>query len=181
MIKLETYALALNAVKVPGPDYRMDQTVKLSKMATAVDTANLIQAALKSLAGQKLENVVINSHGSPGFVHLGKDANDRQTGIGIEHVGLFSQFKNKLGTIWLTGCQIAGDSICRAGKVFCSQLAIAAGCNVVAADVYQYVNPGYYLLLFPKNCIDEFEGTAYRWDAKGKNEVYSRRDWLGFQ
>lgn len=168
MIKLEKQALALNAEKVPGPDYRMNQTVKLSSAATAVEVVNHINAAANVAEG-RLANVVINTHGSPGVAHLGEG-----TYLRISDIGLFKQVSGKIGTLWFTGCQIGS------GAVFCAQLAVTAGCFVVAADVYQYVNPGFYLRLFPQNCIDDYEGVAYRWDVAGNKTEFSRRDWLGF-
>ena len=184
MIRLEKQALTLNAAKVPGPGYRMDQTVKLTKTATPEDVVNHIQTALNSISEPILKNLVVNSHGGPGMIYVGEkevivDCKKKTENIfiGIEHIGLFTQFKNKIDTIWLTGCQTAGSGIYRSGT-FCSQLARTISCNVVAADVLQYINPGYYLKLFPKNCIDEFEGTAYKWDANGNKQVFSRRDWL---
>ena len=167
MIRLDKYSLALNAVKVPGPNYRMDETVKMTDSTTVYDVINHILTAVSNTGSElKLKNVVINCHGSPGVIYLGE-----KTFIRTEHVGLFNMVKSYIGTIWLTGCQIGS------GANFCSQLAITTKCNVVAADVLQYINPGYYLRLFPKNCIDEYEGTAYKWDANGKKSVFSRREW----
>jgi len=166
MIRLEKYSLALNAVKVPGPDYRMDETVKMTKTATVYDVLSHILTSVSNTSALKLDNVVINCHGSPGVIHLGE-----KSYIRMEHVGLFNMVKSYIGTLWITGCQVGS------GANFCSQLAITANCSVVAADVLQYINPGYYLRLFPQNCIDEFEGTAYKWDANGNKSVFSRREW----
>lgn len=184
MIKMEQQSLALNATKIPGPDYRMDQTIKMPKNTIPTDVVNFIQAALNNISDPTLKNIVINSHGSPGIIYLGEQETVDSKGqtktvttfIGIQHLGLFAQFKNKIGTIWLTGCQTAGSAT-GSSEVFCKTLATTIGCNVVAANVLQYINPGYYLRLFPKNCIDEFEGTAYKWDANGNKTVFSRREW----
>ena len=166
MIRLEKYSLALNAVKVPGPNYRMDETVKMTETATAFDVINHILTAVSNTDNLKINNVVIYCHGSPGCIHLGE-----KSYIRMEHVGLFNMVKSYIGTIWITGCQVGS------GANFCSQLAMTTNCSVVAADVLQYINPGYYLRLFPQNCIDEFEGTAYKWDSDGKKSVFSRREW----
>jgi len=166
MIRLEKYSLALNAVKVPGPDYRMDETVKMTNSTTVYDVINYILTAVSNTPALKIENVVINCHGSPGVVHLGD-----KTYIRLHDVGLFNMVKSYIGTIWITGCQVGS------GSNFCSQLAITTQCSVVAADVLQFINPGYYMRLFPKNCIDEFEGTAYKWNEKGEKSVFSRREW----
>ncbi len=187
MIKLEKQSLAINAAKVPGPDYQMDQSVKLSKTATPIELINYISSATSNVSEGRLENLVINSHGSPGIVYVSihkvavvdpetskLKKEEKVEYIGIHNVGLFKPVAGKIGTIWFTGCQIGS------GSRFCSQLAVTVGCNVVAADVYQYVNPGFYFRLFPKNCIDEYEGVAYKWDVKGNKSVFSRKDWLGF-
>jgi hypothetical protein len=188
MIKLEQPSLAINTFDVPGPNYRMDQTVKLNKYASAIVLVSEISSALRRNAQSDLKNVVINCHGSPGYLYIGEikvkvsnylgklDKERDVEGIGIEHVGLFTCVKGRIGTIWIAGCQVAGVSGVsnRSGNNFCPQLAMAAGCNVVAANVSQYVNPGYYLRLLPKNCIDNYEGTAYRWDANGKREVFKQ-------
>lgn len=166
MIRLDKYSLALNAVKVPGPDYRMDETVKMTPTTTAHDVISHILTAVSNTSDLKLKNVVINCHGSPGVVHLGE-----KTYIRLSDVGLFNLVKGYIETLWITGCQVGS------GSNFCSQLAVTAQCSVVAADVLQYINPGYYLRLFPQNCIDEFEGTAYKWDSNGKKSVFSRREW----
>jgi hypothetical protein len=185
MIRLEKQALAINAADVPGPDYRMDQSVKLSKAAIPVDVSNCISSALANISEGKLENLVINTHGSPGVIHLSSyevldfDSNNEPQKakiaqyIGIHNIFIFNPFKGKIGTIWLTGCQIGS------GEAFCSKLAMTAGCDVVAANVYQYVNTGLYMRLFPHNCIDDYEGVAYRWDSTGNKTVFSRKDWLG--
>lgn len=168
MIRIQKEALALNAKRVPGPDYRMDQTVKLSKFAGAIEVSKMILLAVSNTNGDFLENVVINCHGSPGMLHTGKD-----TSIEIGQLGAFNFVKNMIGTIWIVACQIAGHSIGRSGNAFCSQLAKTAGCNVVGSDVSQWVNPGYYLRFFPKNFIDNYEGNVYRWDSSGKKEVFN--------
>lgn len=51
---------------------------------------------------------------------------------------------------------------------------MTVGCNVVAANVSQYVGGGLLLRLVPKNCIDDYEGTAYIWDVSGKRDVYKQ-------
>jgi hypothetical protein len=167
MIKIKQPALAINAHRVPGADYQMEQTFKLPKNATAQDVVNAIQTAAANTGGKFLENVVINSHGSPGYIHIGET-----TGIGIEHVGLFGGLKNSVGTIWIVACKIAGHSMRRFGDNFCSQLAQNAGCSVVGSNVSQWVDIAFYLRFCPKNCIDNYEGQVFRWDQTGKKEDF---------
>ncbi len=191
MIKLDQPSLAINTFNVPGPEYRMDQTVKLTKYADATVVVHQIQLAITNSPQSYLKNVVINSHGGPGYLYVGEtkvkhvDAAGQRhqfpkclfkpkdrfyKGIGVEDVGLFGLVKGCIGTIWLIGCQVAGESIYRTGRTFCPQLAMTVGCNVLAANVYQSVNRPH----LPKNCIDDYEGTAYMWDPSGVRGLYQQ-------
>lgn len=188
MIKLESPSLAINTFDVPRPHYRMDQTVKLTKFASAMSVLGEIHTAVTISPGSYLKNVVINCHGSPGYLYIGEiktqvpDTNGKlrkeamREGIGRENLGLFTLLKGRIGTIWITGCQVAGGSgiIQRSGHTFLPELAMTVGCNVVAANVSQYVGGGLRIRFVPKNCIDDFEGTAYIWDANGKKDVYKQ-------
>lgn len=188
MIKLESPALAINTFDVPRPHYQMDYTVKLTKYASAMSVISEIHTAVASSPQKHLKNVVINCHGSPGYLYIGEikvrvpDANGKlqkepvREGIGTENLGLFSLLKGSIGTIWITGCQVAGGSgvIQRSGHTFLPELAMTVGCNVVAANVSQYVGGGLRIRFVPRNYIDDFEGTAYIWDANGKKDVYKQ-------
>jgi len=185
MIKLEQPSLAINTFDVPGPEYRMEQTVKLDKYASSIVVLSEIQAAATRSGQSYLKNVVINCHGSNGYLYIGevkskvpgangdvREEFDRE-GIGEENLGLFSLLKGRIGTIWITGCQVSGGSgiVTRSGHTFCPKLAVVAGCNVVAANVYQIINP---LRPVPRNCIHEYDGTASIWDATGAKQIYQQ-------
>jgi len=188
MIKLTQPALAINTFDVPRPHYRMDQTVKLTKYASAMNVIAEIDAAVGRTPQSHLENVVINCHGSPGYLYIGEikvktfDENMKLSkerfieGIGAENVALFSLLRGRIGTIWITGCQVAGGSgiVQRSGHTFLPQLATTVGCNVIAANVSQYVGAGLRIRLVPKDHIDDFEGTAYKWDANGNRTVFKQ-------
>lgn len=171
MIKLKQPALALHSYNVPGYKYRMWQTWKMPATATARNVVFWIQWAIDHSPELYLHNVVINCHGSPGYLHIGE-----KTGIGVEDLGVFVELRQKqaVGTIWIVACEVAGeqDSQGRLGKHFCSELAKAAGCSVVAADKLQYVDVGFYLRFCPDNCIDDYEGVVYRWNAAGSQEIF---------
>jgi len=172
MIRLEQPALALNSYDVPGYKYKMQFTTNLPQTATVYNVVAQILLAIKNAAGNHLENVVINCHGSPGHLYVGENNT-----IDSQNVGIMKLLKNggaKIGTIWLVACEVAGypKSIVQIGSYFCAELAKAAGCYVVASEQLQYVNPGLYLRLCPDNCIDDYEGVVYRWDANGTQEVF---------
>jgi hypothetical protein len=172
MIKLKQPSLALHSYNVPGYKYRMWQTWKMPPTATAKNVVYWIQWAIDHSPELYLHNVIINCHGSPGYLHIGQN-----TGIGHEDLGAFVELRQKqsVGTIWIVACQVAEteDQHGRLGKYFCSELARSAACQVVAADKLQYVDVSFYLRFCPDHSIDDYEGTIYRWDAAGREEVYN--------
>ncbi len=171
MIKLEQPALALHTHDVPGYKYRMEFTEHLASDVTVNDVTIQILLYAKQTANNFLQNVVINCHGSPGKLHIGTGTVIDHNNLGI--MKLLSMGGQKVGTIWIVACQVAGysKSIVRLGDYFCSELAKTAGCYVVSADKLQYVNP-LVEVFKPKNCIDNYEGTVYRWDSNGNAEVF---------
>lgn len=171
MIKLEQPALALHTHDIPGYKYRMQFTKFLASDATVYNVVTEILLAAKQTTDNFLKNVVINTHGSPGTLHIGTGNVINANNLGI--MKLLSMGGQKVGTIWIVACQVAGYSrnIVRLGDYFCSELAKVAGCYVVSADKLQYVNP-LVEVFKPKNCIDNFEGTVYRWDSNGNAEVF---------
>lgn len=180
MINLKQPSLALHSYNVPGYKYRMWQTWKMPSTATAKNVVYWIQWGIEHSPELYLHNVVINCHGSPGYLHIGE-----KTGIGVEDLGAFIELRQKqsVGTIWIVACNVAqqvdenaaeteGQNN-RLGRYFCSELAKSAACQVVAADKLQYVDISFYLRFCPDNSIDDYEGTVYRWDAAGRQEIYN--------
>jgi hypothetical protein len=169
--------MALHSFDVPGYKYKMWKTVNMPKYTTVQDVASWILWGINNSPEMYLDNVVINCHGAPGGLILGEkelifDESNAKEWMWTGNVGTMSPIRAKrsLGTIWLVACEVAKGP---KGKAFCSMLAQTAGCFVVAADKKQRVNGGFYLRSCPDNCIDKFEGTAYRWDAFGNQEVFS--------
>jgi hypothetical protein len=169
--------MALHSHDVPGYKYKMWQTKKLPRYTNIHDVVSWILWGINSSPEMYLDNVVINCHGAPGGLIVGVkelifDEAKPYEWIYSGNLGVFNQLKSRgsLGTIWLVACEVAKGAD---GKHFCAQLAKTAGCSVVAADKKQRVNAGFYLQSCPDNCIDKFEGTAYRWDKGGNQEVYS--------
>ena len=75
--------------------------------------------------------------------------------------------------VWLVGCEVATGGN---GQRFCSQLAVALGCDVVAANDDQFVENRYTRGNTPFGTIDDFEGTAYVFSPSGSTQVFSVHD-----
>lgn len=170
MIRMKQPSLVLHSCDVPGYKYKMWKTVELSAGATSIDVTNQIHLALNEADDNHLHNVIINCHGSPGFLHVGGDG----IGFGTGSVSVLKQLKDigTIGTIWLVACNVAKGQQKDLGRDFCSQLAQNAFCDVVAAEKLQRVNVGFYLRLHPFGCIDKYEGPVYKFFPDGDYEVY---------
>ena len=95
----------------------------------------------------KFKNLVFNSHGSPASVKIG------------------GRLKGLVEKIWFNGCEVAkpGDGV-DDGLSFCSKIAKAAECYVLASDTIQVDRVRLYQEVFkiaplPRGKIGTFEGT----------------------
>ncbi len=179
MIRLEQPAMVMHSDDVPGYKYKMQFTEMLPDTTTVHHVVAKILVAAQSTPEKCLKNVVINCHGTWGTLYIGNGHTINSQNLGI--MRLLQRNGPKVDTIWLVACLVAGSNDSKLhyrklpvklGAFFCSAMAKAAGCYVVAPEKTQYVNPGFYLRFCPKNCIDEFEGPVYRWDKNGKEEVF---------
>ncbi|HQU84694.1 MAG TPA: DUF4347 domain-containing protein [Pyrinomonadaceae bacterium] len=172
MISIEQPALAVHSHDVPGYKYKMDYTVKLDASATIETVVMQVLISAKK-AGGKLKNLVINSHGSPGHLYVGENNTINFNNLSRFRVTNITQ--PLIDRIWIVACEVAGyhRQIVNLGFPFCSELAKAAGCEVVASNRSQYVNPGFYLRFCPKNHIDNYEGEVWLWDKNGKRQSFN--------
>jgi hypothetical protein len=170
MITISQPALALHSCDVPGFLYQMSTTWMMPAGASALDVVYWISAAVQQSPELQLHNVVINTHGGPGQLYVGGAATPP-----ISDPGPFSAIRTlDVGAIWLVGCLVATGAN---GQSFCSQLAIATGADVIAANDYQFVE-GRFLGGKPTifGAIDDFEGTAYLFSPSGSISPYSIHD-----
>jgi hypothetical protein len=168
MIKMSSPSVVINAHDVPGPKYRMCQTVDADEGVTAAQAVEYILTAnqiARNYANKPLQNVIINCHGSDLGMALyigGQDHDRRGGGIRKNTVGHFARLKPlHLGTFWLVACQASATSD---GKELCQRLADTAGVQVVASELDQEVGivGGYHLYKRKHyDVIDEFEGPVY--------------------
>lgn len=167
MIKMKSPSLVVNSNDVPGPNYKMWETVNAMEGMSASQLLGEIirvnRAALE-LESSQLLNVVINCHGGPGALYVG-GLNSPPVDMG--NVGVFGWLRHRnLGTIWLVACNAARGT---EGKQFCQALSQLSGCQVVAADETQDVGVWGSIRIVSgrSGLIDEFEGTVYSFTVAG--------------
>jgi hypothetical protein len=110
----------------------------------------------------KLKNLVINCHGTPGQLKLGKYEIDSSD---LRH---FSVLKGLVEKIWLPSCNIAQSGDQRGGYAdgisFCARLAKTVGCYVVAPTQIQCAS----FATIPRHYIEGFEGLLYSFGPSGE-------------
>ena len=180
MIKLRQPSLVLHSVDVPGYKYRMKTTWKMPRGASASDVVYWINWAIDNSSELELHNVLINCHGSPGAIHVGGSG----TGGKAIHAGDLGVFKGvrpgSLGTIYIVACEVTksvGGS--RLGANFCSQLAINAGCFVVASEAIQRVDFWYQVFSHPYGSFDDYEGRVTEFGPGGSSQAWNPNDATG--
>ncbi len=171
MIRMKQPSLVVHSHDVPGYKYRMKWTWEMLPGASAGDLVNWVLHANGGQFGarrQRLENIVVNCHGSPGSLFIGGTGSPD---LNIGNMGVFSSLRGRdIGTIWLVACEVAaqlGGATGGVGKSFCAELAKTAGCDVIASAATQHVNVGFYLRGCPWGCIDDYEGLTYRFKPMG--------------
>jgi hypothetical protein len=164
----------------------METTWNCPKKTRAHDIVSWIQTAYSKTPNKKLHNVVLNFHG-PGEDNPLKDScavilgeKSPESGFGttrfreatywtldLSNVGVFSALRGtNPGTIWFHSCALARTM---KGKYLCQRIAECCGWRVVAAeDDQEEWWPSINWLTFPRGTIDDYEGTVYLWDGKGK-------------
>jgi hypothetical protein len=151
--------MALNAVNVPGPDYKMWNTWQVPKTKTPAEILNWVAAVAKGAGGGRLNALVINCHGSPARLGIG-------TGIGWSEVNSFKLISGLLDDIYIVACNVVSFSGARDGNLFCSEIAKSAGANVFASNATQ--STGLWPAL-PYGKIDGYEGQVWKWFPNGSN------------
>ncbi len=175
MLMLKSPSLAINSHDVPGPNYRMWETVDAPPAMNAADVVHEIirvnRLALEYERTQLL-NVVINCHGADGggALYVGGCSSDSEKAarINIGNVNVFSLLdRRNIGTIWLVACQAAAGNL---GKQLCQQLAMVSKCQVIASDDDQSVGVWGTIRILQgggRGQIDEFEGSVFSFTPVG--------------
>ncbi len=186
MIKLRQPSLVLHSCDVPGYKYRMKTSWEMPRGASANDVVYWINYAINASDEAYLHNVVINCHGSPGGLHVGGCNNSKKgitggSAIWAGDLGVFKGVKRgSLGTIYIVACEVASDkTTAKLGTNFCSQLAINAGCFVVAADKIQSVDFWFQVFNHPYGAIDDYEGNVIEFSPSGGQRGWNPSDATG--
>jgi hypothetical protein len=182
LIWLKQPSYVFHAHDISPQFYTMWKTVTGKPGMTPNEIASSIyRANVESLASgsSMLKNVVINVHGSPGYLRL---AGLTYSGSILDDMKPFSVL-NGIGTIWMVSCNVAGGS---EGKHFCSGLARMTGSVVVASEQSQIVTAlqAFQLVIAGSDRIDAFEGKliafypngATRSDSNPRNLVDTVED-----
>lgn len=107
----------------------------------------------------KLKDLVINCHGGPGKLYLGRQ------GISIQDVEHFRVLNGLVERVFLDACNVAepGKGIDN-GLEFCSRLAKTIGCLLFAP---MHLQAGVAADM-PKHFIEGFEGIVHIFDGSGR-------------
>jgi len=166
MITLESPHMGLNDPRAPAT-VRMWNTWSIRKTETRNHIINWVAAVARGAPGGKLKNVVFSCHGNAGFLQMGE-------GFDRAHTAVFRGWRGLVDKIWFRACLVArirtpgaaGD-----GNLFCSEVASAAQCYVVASTELQTEVSGRVL---PYGQLDTFEGLVLSY-GPGGNVTWSHR------
>lgn len=159
MITLEAPHVGLNSIDT-WSEVRMWRTprrVEATKTCQQVLDVAISYAARASEG--KIKNLVFSCHGLPGYLQIG-------TGIRQANVNEFRSLRGLVDKIWFHACLVAGRNASgqRVGNRFCSGIARAARCYVVASTELQVGTTGRIL---PYGKLDTFEGLVVSYGPEG--------------
>lgn len=173
MIKLKQPSLILHSPDVPGYKYTSWRSWLMKKNANIRDLVYWINYALDESPEGYLHNVVINCHGSPGYLHIG----GVWKGFGNSETNFLRPLRTRgaVGRIFLVACKVAGESTDskHLGKVFCSNIAKESGTPVIASDTTQSVDIWYEHFSHPYGTIDDYEGSVFEFSPGGGSSRWS--------
>ncbi|QFT34571.1 hypothetical protein K1718_25880 [Roseibium porphyridii] len=176
MITITSPSMCLNDTR-SNRIYTMDETKRVSSTDTQRDIVDLVVAAAGRVRGGRIENLVLNAHGSPGTFHIG-------TGLSSSTMSPWSDVRDKVFKIWFRGCLVAriagehtsshGDgSYLEArglnsgnGHSFISAFARLTGCYVVAPTEIQ--SAARQRSSYPRGQLDSYEGLLLSYDPQGR-------------
>jgi len=156
--------------------FTMDVTQAVAATDTQRALVDKVVAAAARATGNRLDNLILNAHGTPGSFQIG-------TGLNINTMAPWADVKNKVFKIWFRGCLVAriagaqtashGDGAAlRAygvnsgnGHAFISAFARLTGCYVVAPTEMQ--SAARHRSSYPRGQLDSYEGLLLSYDPQG--------------
>jgi hypothetical protein len=182
MFLLRQPSMAINDHRKVGSNqarlrYNMWETWDLNNDGMPVmDIVARINRVAASATGGRLENLVINCHGFPGFLQVG-------AGISTRDIPLFRDLQGKIGTLYIQACLVARiitaheireripvirnevpeNTHVDDGNMFSSMLARTLGCVLVVPTSIQW----FYGVDLPFGTVDEYEGLVLWYGPNG--------------
>lgn len=159
MYRLDRPSMALNDPR-NHKRFQMGNTWDITQTETRTHMASWIRDVARGTDGRKLKHLVLNCHGSPGYLELGQ-------GVTADGLDEFRILHGLIEKIWIPACRVAaipgsgsGESD---GNIFCSRLARFVGCYVVASTETQCSTPGD----IPLDMMPSYEGLILSYGPDG--------------
>jgi hypothetical protein len=129
MITLDAPNMGLNDARAPAR-VTMWNTWDVNASESREHIIDWVAHVARNAPGGKLKNVVFSCHGNASFVEMGQ-------GFNRSHAILFAGWAGLVEKIWFRACLVAristpGSPTFGDGNLFCSDIAKAARCHVVA-------------------------------------------------
>lgn len=178
MISLDGYHMGLNDSRTTNK-VQMWNTWPVKTTETVEHMIGWVAEVARRAPGGKLNHVVFRCHGRPAYLQCG-------AGISRADTAKFSAWAGLVDKIWFSACLVAyitpgttatAGAACGPGpasgdgNLFCSEIAKAAQCYVVAATELQVIGRNRVL---PYGKLDTFEGLVLSY-GPGGNVTWSHR------
>jgi hypothetical protein len=168
MITLDAPNMGLNDARAPAR-VTMWNTWDVNASESREHIIDWVAHVARNAPGGKLKNVVFSCHGNASIVEMGQ-------GFNRSHATLFAGWAGLVEKIWFRACLVAristpGSPTFGDGNLFCSDIAKAARCHVVAPTELQTEFSGRVL---PYSRLDTFEGLLLSYGPNG-NVTWSTR------
>lgn len=174
MIHIDSPSMVLNDTRSPLT-YSMDVTRSVDATTSIRAMVDMILAGARTAQGGRLQSLILNAHGAPGYLQLG-------AGLTLATMGPFADINRKVFKIWMNSClaaRIIGPETARQGDAaalqalgitsgngheFCSGFARLTGCYiVVSTEVQAHARSSY-----PHGVMDGFEGLVLSYNPQGQ-------------
>lgn len=168
MITIEGPHMGLNDERAPA-FVQMWNTWRISRGENRQHIIEWVAEVARGAPGGKLKNVVFSCHGNSAYLQMGQ-------GFDRTNTAMFSAWRGLVEKIWFRACLVGlittpGSPTSGDGNLFCSEIARAANCYVVASTELQVANTGRVL---PFGKLDTFEGLVLSYGPQG-NVTWSQR------
>lgn len=161
MIALESPHMGLNDERAPAR-VAMWNTWDVNQTETREHIVAWVAEVARRAPGRKLKHLVFSCHGNASYLQMGQ-------GFDRTHARLFRAWAGLVEKIWFRACLIAriqspGAPTTGDGNLFCSEIARAARCYVVASTELQ---TEYADRRLPYGQLDTFEGLVLSYSPGG--------------